>query len=104
MSDISIAGLYAIADTQYLSESKIQAAVEQAIAGGTRIVQYRDKSAAVGRRRKQAESLAALCRTRGTAFVVNDDVELAHAVGAGVHLGRDDTSLAHARARLGPEV
>lgn len=104
MSELAIAGLYAIADTQYLSESSLHNAVAQAIAGGARMVQYRDKTGATGTRLKQAQSLAALCRTQRLAFIVNDDVELAHALGAGVHLGRDDMRVAQARARLGRDA
>ena len=44
-----------------------------------------------------------LCHAAGALFVVNDDVELAAAIGAdGVHVGRDDAAVAQARARLGP--
>lgn len=97
-----IAGLYAIADTDYLPEQRLLEAVGQAIMGGARIVQYRDKSTSAGRRRRQAQRLSALCRTHNVVFVVNDDVALAETVGAGVHLGREDTDPRQARARLGP--
>jgi thiamine-phosphate pyrophosphorylase len=54
-------------------------------------------------RSEQASVLAALCRERGRIFIVNDDVDIALAVGAdGVQLGRDDESIAQARTRLGP--
>jgi len=102
MNDV-IVGLYAIADTQYLPESRLPAAVAQAIGGGARLIQYRDKSADVHRRRRQAELLAALCHSCNIPFIVNDDVELAHAVNAGVHLGRNDIGATAARARLGPD-
>lgn len=52
--------------------------------------------------RREAESLAALCRSFGAVFIVNDDVALACAVRAdGVHLGRDDADPPNARAALG---
>ncbi len=100
----ALRGLYAIADTQYLSDKRIGSAVEQAIGGGAQIVQYRDKSHRRGTRRRQAQSLAGLCRVHGVGFIVNDDVDLAAAVDSGVHLGRDDASVAAARARLGPDA
>jgi thiamine-phosphate pyrophosphorylase len=76
--------------------------VSEAIDGGGRLVQYRDKSNDAARRREEAGALAALCRLRGVTLIVNDDVELAAEVGAdGVHLGRDDAAVATARRRLG---
>ena len=39
----SLRGLYAIADTQFLDDAQLVPAVEVAIAGGVRVVQYRDK-------------------------------------------------------------
>jgi thiamine-phosphate pyrophosphorylase len=76
--------------------------VSEAIDGGGRLVQYRDKSNDAARRREEAAALAALCRLRGVTLIVNDDVELAAEVGAdGVHLGRDDAAVATARRRLG---
>ena len=43
-----------------------------------------------------------LCQARGATFIINDDVDLACDVGAdGVHLGRDDATVAVARKRLG---
>jgi thiamine-phosphate pyrophosphorylase len=76
--------------------------VSEAIDGGARLVQYRDKSRDVAGRREEAAGLAALCRLHGVPLIVNDDVELASEVGAdGVHLGRDDPAVATARRRLG---
>jgi|KBSMisStandDraft_5_1062788.scaffolds.fasta_scaffold33896_3 thiamine-phosphate pyrophosphorylase len=96
------AGLYALtpdlADTAALS-----ARTDLALSGGASAIQYRNKDASAELRLQQATSLRALCSARGAIFIVNDDVELARAVGAdGVHLGRDDASVAAARARLGP--
>jgi thiamine-phosphate pyrophosphorylase len=97
-----LAGLYALtpdlADTEALL-----ARTDRALSGGASAIQYRNKAASAELRLQQAASLRALCSARGAIFIVNDDVELARAVGAdGVHLGRDDASVAAARARLGP--
>lgn len=78
--------------------------VGAAIAGGARIVQYRNKVASPEVQANEANELMDLCRARGVLFLVNDDVDLAQAVGAdGVHLGQGDTDLALARAQLGPQ-
>ena len=96
-------GVYALADTSLLDDTVLLERVAAALRGGVAVVQYRDKSADTARRQRQAQALAALCRRHGAVLIVNDDVDLALAVGAdGVHLGRDDASPALARVRLGP--
>jgi thiamine-phosphate pyrophosphorylase len=56
-------------------------------------------------RRADADALRAITAVCGTGFIINDDVELALAVGAdGVHVGRDDSDPAAARQRLGPHA
>jgi thiamine-phosphate pyrophosphorylase len=53
--------------------------------------------------RRRALALAVRAVVRRAVFVVNDDPEVALAVGAeGVHLGDDDPSVGEARALLGP--
>lgn len=87
-------GLYAITGGDL---SRVEAAVGS---GALCALQYRDKSAHAGRRLTEAKALARLCRLHGVPFIVNDDLELALAAQAdGVHLGRDDASIAAARAR-----
>jgi thiamine-phosphate pyrophosphorylase len=97
----TIAGLYALTpdllDTDELAER-----VAAAISGGATAVQYRNKLASPPLKRAQALVLRDLCTAANAIFIVNDDVNLAYAVDAdGVHLGRDDATLAHARLRLG---
>jgi len=92
-------GLYAITDGP---RADLLEACAAAIAGGAAMLQYRDKSADAARRRAEAAALADLCARNRVPLIVNDDVELALAVGAaGVHLGEGDADLADARARLG---
>ena len=95
-------GLYAIADTTFATGAALERAVSAAIAGGARVIQYRDKSADGRRRRREAGALRALCRLHGVPLIVNDDVALALEIDAdGVHLGREDTALEEARECLG---
>ncbi len=92
-------GLYAITDGP---RADLRAAVEAALKGGAAIVQYRDKSGDGIRRHAEAAELLALCRRFGAPLIVNDDVQLAAAIGAdGVHLGERDGDLDSARIRLG---
>ncbi|MFC2970624.1 thiamine phosphate synthase [Azotobacter bryophylli] len=94
-------GLYAITDSQLLAGGRLLPYVAAALAGGTRLLQYRDKSADAARRLDEAGALAELCARHGAALIVNDDLELAARLGVGLHLGQEDGSLAAARARLG---
>ncbi|SDH49128.1 thiamine-phosphate pyrophosphorylase [Pseudomonas flavescens] len=97
-------GLYAITDSQLLAGGKLLPYVEAALAGGARLLQYRDKSADEARRLRQAEALRGLCERYGAALIINDDAELAARLGVGLHLGQEDGSLAVARALLGRQA
>jgi thiamine-phosphate pyrophosphorylase len=95
-----LSGLYALtpdcADTDLLVDR-----VRAALAGGATAIQYRNKTATSALRLAQARLLREACTVSGATFIVNDDVELAGMVRAdGVHLGRDDTTVASARKRL----
>jgi thiamine-phosphate pyrophosphorylase len=102
-----IAGLYAItpetADTPEGTAHLIRC-VHDAVAGGARVVQYRNKRAGHARRLEHALGLSAVCAQFGALLIINDDVELALEVEAdGVHLGKSDGDIARARKRLGPK-
>jgi thiamine-phosphate pyrophosphorylase len=74
-----------------------------ALEGGATAVQLRAPEVRPEELLPLASTLAALCRSRGTLFVVNDVVGVALKSGAdGVHLGQGD-DLADARERLGPD-
>ncbi|MEN8108383.1 MAG: thiamine phosphate synthase [Pseudomonadota bacterium] len=96
-------GLYAITDSRLIPGELLTDAVGQAIQGGARVIQYRDKTLNDKERRQQAETLASLCREHDVPLIINDNVALAKAVNAtGVHIGRHDTDIAATRSQLGP--
>lgn len=96
-----LTGLYAVTPDLADTEALV-ARVIAALAGGACAIQYRNKSADRALQRAQALALARVRATHGGLYIVNDDVELAAAVGAdGVHIGEDDGSVATARAVLG---
>jgi len=98
-----VRGAYLIADRETLSAEALEPAVAAALEGGVRLVQYRDKGDDRDRRLAEARRLVALCHAHGARLIINDDPELAREAGAdGVHLGRDDVSVAQARELLGP--
>lgn len=102
MNEPPCQGLYAITDALLIPDHRLLDAVEQALLGGARLIQYRDKSTDATRRWNQAQRLNILCQRYQIPLIINDDVELAAEVGAaGVHIGQNDPSWATARARLG---
>ena len=96
-------GLYGVTDSQLLPDDRIlMEAVEQALIGGMKVLQYRDKSLDHEKRLRQASTLRVLCHKYGALFIINDDIELAADSEAdGVHLGQQDESVESARKRLG---
>ena len=96
-------GLYAITPEE--PQGDITDLVAKALAGGARMIQYRDKSQEQRRRLTLARALRDLCQSAGALLIVNDDPQLAVASGAhGVHLGRDDPDPTEARTLLGPSA
>ena len=86
-------GLYAITPEGPGLVEKVRAALQ----GGIALLQYRRKRGTP----EEAEAIACLAREYGVPLIVNDDVELALAVGAdGAHLGRDDGDFSLARKKL----
>jgi thiamine-phosphate pyrophosphorylase len=92
-------GLYAI--TNQLQGEALIRAVTAALQGGASVLQYRDKTQDTERRYHEAKMLKKLCDEYNVPLIINDDIHLAQKVVAGVHLGKEDTSLEQARALLG---
>jgi thiamine-phosphate pyrophosphorylase len=98
-------GLYAITDTKLIPAGQLTNCVTRAIAGGASVIQYRNKQATDNARQHEAAALTALCHQHNIPLIINDDAELAAAVGAsGVHLGKSDASIQQARTQLGPQA
>lgn len=101
-----IHGLYAI--TPELDNSEVlYAKLDKAFQAGVRLLQYRRKRLSAAEQLIEAGKISAMARQFGATFIVNDDLQLAHAVEAnGVHWGRADAdiddlaaAIRHAKAR-----
>ena len=78
--------------------------VTAALSGGVTMVQLRAKTRTDRQIVELGRALLPHCRRHAVAFLINDRVDLALAIGAdGVHLGVDDLSLTDARRLLTPE-
>jgi thiamine-phosphate pyrophosphorylase len=98
----SLRGLYAVTPDDPLLP-RMSALVREALAGGVKVVQYRNKDAPPPLFRAQAAELLRICRAAGALLIVNDNPEIAADIGAdGVHVGREDGGAARARAIVGP--
>ena len=96
-------GLYAVTPDDPLLP-RMSALVREALAGGVKVVQYRNKVAPPPLFRAQAAELLRICRAAGALLIVNDNPEIAADIGAdGVHVGREDGGVARARAIVGPD-
>ncbi|MBC6611076.1 thiamine phosphate synthase [Hymenobacter sp. BT507] len=91
-----------ISSLHYIITTPEQA--ERACLGGVRWVQLRVKNTPYPAWKQLALDTQAVCRRHGATFILNDNPQLALEIGAdGVHLGKEDTPPAEARALLGPE-
>lgn len=99
----ALRGLYAVTPDDPLLP-RMSALVREALLGGVRVVQYRNKSAPPPLFRAQAAELLRICHAAGALLIVNDNPEIAADIGAdGVHVGREDGGVARARAVVGPD-
>jgi len=96
-----IGGLYVIVDPRQTRGRDPVEVARLALAGGARIIQWRDKTRDKGEQLPQARAIRDLCRERGALFFVNDHVDLALAISAdGAHLGQKDLPLPLVRTWL----
>lgn len=96
-------GLYAITDellTPY-QNGLIFKLVEEALKGGAKVIQLRDKHSSLQELLPIAKKLKELCHTYNALLIINDRIDLAIKVEAdGLHIGIEDASLREARRKL----
>lgn len=96
--------IYLVTDEACLHGRPLLECVEEALAAGVTLVQYRAKAADGGVLYAEACRLKELCDKYNVLLIINDRLDIALAVGAaGVHLGQDDLPCAVARRLLGED-
>jgi thiamine-phosphate pyrophosphorylase len=78
--------------------------ISEAIKGGAKIIQYRDKHASKKEYFAAAKKIAQLCKKKKVVFIINDYPDICKAIDAdGVHLGQDDMPVSKARQIVGED-
>lgn len=96
--------IYLVTDEACLHGRPLLKCVEEALAAGVTLVQYRAKAADGSVLHAEACRLKELCDKYNVPLIINDRLDIALAVGAaGVHLGQDDLPCAVARRLLGED-
>jgi thiamine-phosphate pyrophosphorylase len=96
-----ISGLYAVIDTRFLEGRGHVEVAAEAIEGGARVIQLRDKTMSERELLPIALKLKGLCAEHNLLFIVNDYLDVALAADAdGLHLGQDDLPIPVARRLL----
>lgn len=101
----ALRGLYGITSPELSHSSSLIDAVNEALKGGMRILQYRNKTLDFDQQLLQARQLKKCCKNHDALLIINDDLPLAQIVKSdGVHLGHEDTSIEDARKLLGDQA
>ncbi len=96
--------LYLCTDRGLMSSPTIEEAVEQAILGGTGVIQLREKDIDAKDFYEMAVSLKKITNQYRVPLIINDRVDVALACDAdGVHIGQRDIPAALVRKMIGPD-
>jgi thiamine-phosphate pyrophosphorylase len=96
-----IEGLYVIIDPEALSKGDAGDVCRQAIRGGAKVIQLRDKKRSKAEVLVEAQKLKQVCAEYDVSFIVNDYLDITLACGAdGLHLGQRDLPIAVSRHLL----
>ncbi|MCH1449712.1 MAG: thiamine phosphate synthase [Litoricolaceae bacterium] len=98
-------GLYVVTDASITDPELLYRQVDDAVGGGSQLVQFRHKTIDSGLYLTLAEAVLEACRRNFTPCLINDQVTIAKVLEAdGAHLGQGDGSLLDARQSLGPNA
>ncbi|MBI3812653.1 MAG: thiamine phosphate synthase [Nitrospirae bacterium] len=96
--------LILVTDRHQTASRPLDAVAREALSGGVRAVQLREKDLPARELLRWAETLRSLTREFGARLLINDQVDVCMTVGAdGVHLRADSLPIPAVRRILGPE-
>ena len=99
--DLKNCKIYLVTDEKACLEKDFYTCIEEAIKGGVKIVQLREKNISIKDFYEKALKVKEICKNYGALFIINDRLDIAQVVGAdGVHLGQSDMPIEKAREIL----
>lgn len=105
MKHIIDLSLYLVTRREGLGLEEFLSIILASVEGGVKAVQLREKETSARELISLGKRLLILLKPLGIPLIINDRVDIAHAVGAdGVHLGQSDLSVAEARTILGKKA
>ncbi|WP_216829998.1 thiamine phosphate synthase [Alkalihalobacterium elongatum] len=97
--------LYTITGEEFHPNRDMITVMEEAIKGGSDIIQLRDKTSSKKVVFEKAKQLREITKKYGVTFIVNDHIDVALAVDAdGIHIGQDDLPIEEARKIVGNKI
>jgi thiamine-phosphate pyrophosphorylase len=97
--------LYLVTDPRFNKGYSVLEQVKQALQGGVKIIQIREKELPLPDYIRLASEALRLTRAHDAFLIINDSVEVVKAIGAdGLHLGQEDTPITEARKIVGQDV
>ena len=99
--DLKTCKIYLVTDVKACLGKDFYSCIEEAIKGGVKIVQLREKNISTKDFYEKALKVKEICKNYGVLFIINDRLDIAQAVEAdGVHLGQSDMPIEKARKIL----
>ncbi|HCC00140.1 MAG TPA: thiamine phosphate synthase [Ruminococcaceae bacterium] len=100
-----IKGLYCITAERFSKGRDNLEVVREMLAGGTKVIQYREKDMPMDRQYAQCLSIREMTKKADALFLIDDHIDLAIAVQAdGVHIGQNDLPIEAVRNLVGNEM
>ena len=99
--DLKTCKIYLVTDEKACLGKDFYVCIEEAIKGGVKIVQLREKNISTKDFYEKALKVKEICKNYEVLFIINDRLDIAQAVEAdGVHLGQSDMPIEKAREIL----
>ena len=99
--DLKTCKIYLVTHEKACLGKDFCACIEEAIKGGVKIVQLREKNISTKDFYEKALKVKEICKNYGVLFIINDRLDITQAVEAdGVHLGQSDMPIEKAREIL----
>jgi thiamine-phosphate pyrophosphorylase len=96
--------LYVVTDRTWLGEHSLAEQVEETLKADATLIQLREKDLAFEDFVKEAETIKSITDRYHVPFVIDDNIQVALAVGAdGVHVGQSDMAAGDVRALIGED-